>query len=80
VSDENENKEITRRELFGTAVAAGSILGGLALPSARADAAPEQPKLPQVPRRVLGKTGETIPILLMGGAMGFDPRFDPRLA
>ena len=36
--------------------------------------------LPQVPRRVLGKTGETVPILLMGGAMKFDPKFDPKLA
>jgi hypothetical protein len=34
----------------------------------------------QVPRRVLGKTGEKIPILLMGGSMHMDPRFDPRLA
>ena len=73
---------ITRRELFGVStVAAGSaMLGALALPGARADAAPDPPKLPQVPRRTLGKTGESIPILLMGGGMGFDPRFDPRLA
>jgi predicted aldo/keto reductase-like oxidoreductase len=33
-----------------------------------------------VPRRVLGKTGQTIPILLMGGSMPFDERFDPKLA
>ena len=36
--------------------------------------------LPQVPRRRLGKTGETVPILLMGGGMKLDPRFDPKLA
>jgi predicted aldo/keto reductase-like oxidoreductase len=68
---------ITRRELFG---AGAAVVGGLALPTLAVDAAPEPPKLPAVPRRVLGKTGESIPILLMGGAMGFDARFDPRLA
>jgi predicted aldo/keto reductase-like oxidoreductase len=68
---------ITRRELFGTGAA---IVGGLALPTLTANAEPEQAALPKVPRRVLGKTGESIPILLMGGGMGFDPRFDPRLA
>ena len=36
--------------------------------------------LPQVPRRVLGKTGVDIPILLMGGSMDLDQRFDPKLA
>ena len=35
---------------------------------------------PQVPRRRLGKTGREVPILLMGGSMRFDPRFDPKLA
>jgi uncharacterized protein len=34
----------------------------------------------QVPRRVLGKTGEKIPILAMGGSLPLDPRFDPKLA
>jgi predicted aldo/keto reductase-like oxidoreductase len=33
-----------------------------------------------VPRRILGKTGESIPILLMGGGMKLDARFDPKLA
>src|SRR5262245_8054007 len=36
--------------------------------------------LPQVPRRRLGKTGKTVPILLMGGAMPLDPKLDPKLA
>jgi predicted aldo/keto reductase-like oxidoreductase len=40
----------------------------------------EEQTLPQVPRRVLGKTGETIPILLMGAGMKLDTRFDPKLA
>ena len=36
--------------------------------------------LPQVPRRTLGKTGQKVPILLMGGGAGFDPKFDPKIA
>ena len=35
---------------------------------------------PTIPRRTLGKTGASIPILLMGGAIQLDRRFDPRLA
>jgi uncharacterized protein len=35
---------------------------------------------PQIPRRTLGKTGKKIPILLMGGGAGFDPKFDPKIA
>ena len=35
---------------------------------------------PQVPRRTLGKTGRKIPILLLGGGSGFDPKFDPKIA
>ena len=74
----SDNK-ISRRELIklaglaGLATVAGRVPGWAAEPG---EAAP----LPQVPRRVLGKTGEKIPILLMGMAMKFDPRFDPRLA
>lgn len=53
-----------------------TLLAGLAsLPALGAPAAD-----PQVPRRRLGKTGRDIPILLMGGSMRFDPRFDPKLA
>lgn len=36
--------------------------------------------VPRVPRRTLGKTGQTIPILLLGGGRGFDPKFDPKIA
>jgi uncharacterized protein len=35
---------------------------------------------PKVPRRTLGKTGQKIPILLLGGGAGFDPKFDPKIA
>jgi len=67
-------RTITRRELLE--------LGGLAastalLPRSLLGA---DPALPQVPRRVLGKTGQQVPILLLGGASGFDPRFDPKIA
>jgi predicted aldo/keto reductase-like oxidoreductase len=45
-----------------------------------AETVPALMELPKVPRRVLGKTKETVPILLMGGAFKIDPVFDPRLA
>jgi predicted aldo/keto reductase-like oxidoreductase len=35
---------------------------------------------PKVPRRTLGKTGQKVPILLLGGGSGFDPKFDPKIA
>lgn len=75
---------ITRRQLFTTIGGAGAAgIIGAALGSS-AEAAPPKGKsdesLPQVPRRVLGKTGQKIPILLFGGSMSLDPRFDPKLA
>ena len=33
-----------------------------------------------MPRKTLGRTGETVPILLFGGAVTLDPHFDPKLA
>ncbi|MEI6085810.1 MAG: aldo/keto reductase, partial [Verrucomicrobiota bacterium] len=79
------NKKMTRREMFrfaGTAAVAGaSALINARLPgTVQAAETPAEPVLPKVPRRVLGKTKETVPILLLGGAMKFDPVFDPRLA
>lgn len=68
--------KITRRELFTITGAAG--LGTILSP--RLSGAAADNPLPQVPRRVLGKTGEKIPILLMGGAMNLDQVFDPKLA
>ena len=67
-------RTITRRELLE--------LGGLAASTAllpRSLLGADQ-AMPQVPRRVLGKTGQQVPILLLGGASGFDPRFDPKIA
>jgi hypothetical protein len=75
----SDDAKLTRRGLLtlGTA-ASGAALIGSTLPGA-ALAADPQP-LPQVPRRVLGKTGQKIPILLFGGAMKLDQRFDPKMA
>lgn len=74
-----DDGSITRRELMVKAGTAGvvALLGTSA--ADRLDAEEKAPR-PQVPRRRLGKTGEQVPILLAGGAMKFDPVFDPRLA
>jgi hypothetical protein len=77
------NRKMTRREMLKVAGLTGlaSALGTPRLVRAAEIAAqPAEEKLPQVPRRVLGKTGQSIPILLMGGSMSFDQRFDPKLA
>ena len=66
---------ITRRTVLalGGAVSAALLAEG-GLGAARVLAA--EPELPQIPRRVLGKTGKKIPILLMGGDGGFDKVFE----
>ena len=63
---------ISRRKVLGGGLVAASSLGVGPL---RLEAVPLQ-----VPQRVLGKTGEKAPILLQGGSMPFDLRFDPKLA
>jgi predicted aldo/keto reductase-like oxidoreductase len=69
---------MTRRRMLATTGAAG---GGLVLASSLGVGPSTVQAAPiQVPRRVLGKTGEKIPILVMGGSMDLDPRFDPKLA
>jgi hypothetical protein len=70
----SDRRGFSRRSLFGGAAAA-SVVAGLPVTSALGE-----DKLPQVPRRRLGKTGRDVPILLMGGSMRFDQRFDPKLA
>lgn len=75
--DDNSPKNPTglnRRELIqlGAAAGAGTFLAGI--PGA------EAARTPQVPRRVLGKTGKKIPILLFGGAVRLDSVFDHKLA
>jgi uncharacterized protein len=77
-SSKPTSNQITRRQMLGQAGAAG---GGLVLASTLGVGPQAIAAAPmQVPRRVLGKTGEKIPILCMGGALPLDPRFDPKLA
>jgi predicted aldo/keto reductase-like oxidoreductase len=54
-------------------------IGGIGIPAV-AGADTQAVPLPQVPRRRLGKTDKKVPILLMGGGMPLDPKFDPKLA
>ncbi|MDD9937660.1 MAG: aldo/keto reductase [Myxococcales bacterium] len=70
---------ITRRDLLamGGAAAGAAVVGNALTPAALLA---DDKALPQVPQRVLGKTGKKIPILLLGGAVGFDQRFDPKIA
>jgi predicted aldo/keto reductase-like oxidoreductase len=70
--------KITRRRMLsGTGAAGGGLVlaSSLGVGPSKVEAAPIQ-----VPRRVLGKTGEKVPMLLMGGSVDMDPRFDPKLA
>ena len=78
-----DDHKLSRRDLFklGAAGAGAVAFTGIAgVPGvAGAQDKPAAP-LPQVPRRVLGKTQKEIPILLMGGGMPLDPKLDPKLA
>jgi len=78
----NDQKQMSRREMLKVAGLAGlagvaSVTGLAAAEPAKAEG---EPQLPQVPRRVLGKTGQKVPILLMGMAMKFDNKFEPKFA
>ncbi len=86
----SNRKKITRRDLLkrGTAGAAalmGSALVGSDIARAESPDSTKSPNkknnapLPQVPRRVLGKTKASIPILILGGTANLDPRFDPKV-
>jgi predicted aldo/keto reductase-like oxidoreductase len=71
-------RDMNRRQMLSRVGATG---GGLVLASTLGVGPREVAAAPvQVPRRVLGKTGEKIPILVMGGSMPLDLRFDPKLA
>jgi hypothetical protein len=72
-----EPPDISRRRLLslGGAASTAGLVGPLLSP-AEAWAAPGSDK---VPRRKLGKTGQDVPILLLGGGAGFDRKFDPRI-
>jgi predicted aldo/keto reductase-like oxidoreductase len=66
---------ITRRQVLSTTGGGLVLASSLGVGPRTVQAAPLQ-----VPRRVLGKTGEKIPVLVMGGSVPMDPRFDPKLA
>lgn len=67
------NRKFGRRDVI--AGMTGVVTGAIGVGPRALAAAPLQ-----VPRRVLGKTGEKIPVLCMGGSMPLDPRFDVKLA
>ena len=68
-----DKRDLSRRDLLaiGAAAPAVALLG---LSPSEAEAKPAL-----VPRRVLGKTKQTIPVLLLGGGMGFEGGNDPRI-
>lgn len=69
--------ELNRRSFMqGLAVGGiGAGIAGTAASTAQAQAADAAPAA-KVPRRKLGTTGETIPILFMGGSQKFDLKYD----
>jgi aryl-alcohol dehydrogenase-like predicted oxidoreductase len=72
--------DISRRQMIRdtAALAAG---GALISSTAQADKKKKKPKEEvKVPRKVLGKTKKSVPILLFGAAVDLDPKFDPKLA
>ena len=74
--------ELDRRKFLQGALAAGAgaMSLGLTPGSLRAeDAAPQKAPAAaaaKVPRKMLGKTGQEVPILVLGCAQAFDPRYD----
>lgn len=68
-----DSKDLSRRRLL-TYGASGTLAAALGFEARRAEGAPAQ-----VPRRVLGKTQQSIPILLVGGGAGFKGGVDPRI-
>lgn len=68
-----DTRDISRRKLL-TLGAGASAAAAFELTSRQADA-----QAKKVPRRVLGKTKQSIPILLVGGGSGFRGGIDPRI-
>src|SRR5262245_40751528 len=81
------SKLISRRQLLRKtgAVGGGIVLAEAALSSiaqsalALAADAEAQALAKAMPRKVLGKTGRKIPILLQGGSMSWNVKSDPKL-
>jgi predicted aldo/keto reductase-like oxidoreductase len=79
----NKKTELDRRDFLKGALAAGAGasalgLGGLGNAEAAAgdSIAPPAAAAAKVPRKLLGSTGQEIPILLLGCAQKFDARYD----
>lgn len=76
---------LTRRELLrqGGVVSGGALVGQAGLASlareAHALAAGKDGQASAMPQRVLGKTNQRIPILLQGGSMSWNTKWDPKL-
>lgn len=76
----DESGYISRREWFRQSLATGAVLAGAAAFSGKALAQDPQALVNlEMPTRVLGATGQKIPILLMGGDQPFDPTHDKSL-
>ncbi|HWO08155.1 MAG TPA: hypothetical protein VNN80_01705, partial [Polyangiaceae bacterium] len=73
----NEKPALSRRRLLtlGGAASTAAVVSPLL-----GEAAAYATEAPRVPRRTLGKTGQKVPILLLGGGAGFDPKFDHKIA
>ncbi len=70
-------KEAGRRAFLKTATAAGVALGGLALAEGRAvNAAGIVRVAGKIPRKQLGTTGATVPIMQLGTSQRLDPTYD----
>lgn len=69
----------SRRQFLKTAVLSGAglgLTGAFANTRAAADAAAGAQPAAKVPRKKLGSTGKDIPILVQGGAIAFDKKYD----
>lgn len=61
------------------ALAGGAAIGAAGSTQLAQAQAEEVAKLDKVPRRKLGTTGETVPLIFMGGSITFDPKYDKML-
>jgi predicted aldo/keto reductase-like oxidoreductase len=83
-----QQKPISRRQLLrrSGAVGGGLLLSEVALGGVAeqawalaAEGGPAEAAAAAMPQRTLGKTGKKIPILLMGGSMSWNTKWDPKL-
>jgi hypothetical protein len=73
------SEKSSRRDFIKKAVVSGAgltIAGSIGSAGAAEDKDGGEAAPGLVPRKVLGKTGEKVPILILGGAMAFDPKYD----